>query len=284
MCRRPRDPPTALMFWYFCNSARVPLSACIFGEMFSLLVCCWIVVTDESEELDESEVPSDWLLLNSETLILGDCVTGNAVVDNSLLVLCDILLLLLMSAFKLIRLSFCTLFFTWLSSSSSSSIRGKVKTWLWHNLDEDELVCELDELPLDGTLVVQVGAVCVVAGKELKAFVSAEKGDSGLVLVVRVFSPRSGVVWVGGDEVAEVVSEAVVIPIRLVVTTVSMSGDERAVKLSKVVVWTGVESFSSIWLLSSAGASEPLRRQGKQQRNSVERNIVLWIHDLLPFC
>lgn len=80
--------------------------------MFSLLVCCWIVVTDESEELDESEVPSDWLLLNSETLILGDCVTGNAVVDNSLLVLCDILLLLLMSAFKLIRLSFCTLFFT----------------------------------------------------------------------------------------------------------------------------------------------------------------------------
>lgn len=42
------------------------------------------------------------------------------------------------------------------------------------------------------------------------------------------------------------VSEAVVIPIRLVVTTVSMSGDERAVKLSKVVAWTGVESFSSI--------------------------------------
>lgn len=42
--------------------------------------------------------------------------------------------------------------------------------------------------------MVQVGEVCVVAGRELKAFVSAEKGDSGLVLVVRVLSPRSGVV------------------------------------------------------------------------------------------
>lgn len=83
-------------------------------------------MTDESESLDESDVPSDWLLLNRDTLIFGDCVTGNAVVDNSLLLLC--LLLLLMSAFKLIRLSFCTLFFTRLSSSSSSSMRGKVKT------------------------------------------------------------------------------------------------------------------------------------------------------------
>lgn len=282
VCRLPLDPPPALMFWYFCSSASVPLSACIFGGIFSALVCWWIVVTDESESLDESDVPSDWLLLTRDTFIFGDCVNDNAVVDSSLLLFGEILLLFLMSAFKLIRLSFCTLFFATDSSSSSSSIRGKVNTWLWHNLDEDELVCELDELPpLDGTLIVQVGGVCVVAGKELKALVSAEKDVSGLVLVVRVFSPRSGVVWVGGDDV-EVVSEAVVIPIRLVETTVSMSGDERAVMLSKVGVWTRVESFSSIWLLSSAGAPEPLR-QGKQHRNSVEQNIVLWINETVPF-
>lgn len=42
--------------------------------------------------------------------------------------------------------------------------------------------------------MVQVGDICVVAGRELKALVSAEKDDSGFVFVVRVFSPRSGVV------------------------------------------------------------------------------------------
>lgn len=41
-------------------------------------------------------------------------------------------------------------------------------------------------------------------------------------------------------------SEAVVIPIKLVVTIVSISGDERAVKLSKVGVWSRVEIFSSV--------------------------------------
>lgn len=66
-------------------------------------------MTDESESLDESDV--------RESFIFGD-----------LLLLGDILLLLLMSAFKLIRLSICTLFFAVVSSSSSSSIRGKVNT------------------------------------------------------------------------------------------------------------------------------------------------------------
>lgn len=45
---------------------------------------------------------------------------------------------------------------------------------------------------------------------------------------VRKGSPRSGVVRVGDDE-ADVVTEAVVKPISVVVTIVSMRGDESAV-------------------------------------------------------
>lgn len=133
------------LFWYFCNSAIDPVSACILlGEMVSplllLIFCCWwIVATDDSESLealDESDKESGcccWLNLIRETLIFGDGVNEDevvaavaAVVDGSLLLLLllfkllilhEVLLLLLLlllplPALKFIRLSFCTLCLT----------------------------------------------------------------------------------------------------------------------------------------------------------------------------
>lgn len=47
---------------------------------------------------------------------------------------------------------------------------------------------------------------------------------------MRIFSPKSGVVNVGDDE-AEVVTDAVVMPMSVVVTIVSISGDESAVRV-----------------------------------------------------
>jgi hypothetical protein len=63
-------------------------------------------------------------------------------------------------------------------------------------------------------------AVC----KELNALVSAVIEVSQLTFGVRTLSLNSGVVRVG-EEDADVVTATVVIPIKLVVTTVSMSGD-----------------------------------------------------------
>lgn len=129
-------------------------------------------------------------------------------------------------------------------------------------------------------MVVDVQEEDVVAvGSEFNACVSAVKLVSGFTHV-RMFSPRRGVVSVG-DEDAEVVTEAVVIPINVVVTMVSMSGDESSVRACEGAV-TGVnepppvDSFFSM-LLSSAGAAPP--RHGKQQRNSVELNFALRVHD-----
>lgn len=71
----------------------------------------------------------------------------------------------------------------------------------------------------------------MAVGRELNALLIAEKDDtSGLTVGVRNGSPRSGVVRVG-DDGADVVMEAVVIPIKVVVTTVSISGDESAVNV-----------------------------------------------------
>lgn len=67
----------------------------------------------------------------------------------------------------------------------------------------------------------------VAVGREFNALVSAVYDVSGLALDVRVFSPKSGVVRVGDDD-ADVVTDAVVMPINVVVTIVSISGDESA--------------------------------------------------------
>lgn len=76
-------------------------------------------------------------------------------------------------------------------------------------------------------VVVQEEEEFVAVGSEFNACESAVKVASGFTLV-RMFSPNSGVVRVG-DEDAEVVTEAVVMPISVVVTMVSMSGDESVV-------------------------------------------------------
>lgn len=101
-----------------------------------------------------------------------------------------------------------------------------------------------------------------------------------------MLSDNSGVVKVGDD--AEIVTDDVVIPINVVVTIVSISGDESAVNVVYVGVCVGavtgvidpppVDNFLSNLLLLSPGADGP-PRQGKQQRNSVERNIVTRFHD-----
>jgi hypothetical protein len=101
-----------------------------------------------------------------------------------------------------------------------------------------------------------------------------------------MLSDNSGVVRVGED--ADIVTDDVVIPINVVVTIVSISGDESAVNVVYVGVCVGavvgvtfpppVDNFLSNLLLLSPGADGP-PRQGKQQRNSVERNIVTRFHD-----
>lgn len=142
---------------------------------------------------------------------------------------------------------------------------------------------------------VQEEEETVAVGREFNALVSAIKFTSGFAVKVRMVSPRRGVVKVGEDA-AEVVTDAVVTPIRVVVTMVSISGDERAVRVVYVGVCTGavvgvvdpppVDNFFSILLWFSAGADEP-PRHGKQQRNSVERKFPPRFHDYnqrwLPF-
>lgn len=110
--------------------------------------------------------------------------------------------------------------------------------WLWvireaetFDGDDDGVCWELEiltvvELEVD----VQEEEEGVAVGKEFKALVSAVKVASWFTLAVRIFSPNKGVVKVGDDE-AEVVTEAVVMPISVVVTIVSMSGDESAVSV-----------------------------------------------------
>lgn len=155
--------------------------------------------------------------------------------------------------------------------------------------DDDDVQVEEVEQEEDVDVVDDDETWAKVVGKELKAFVRADADGCSVYCsrAVRKGSPRSGVVSVGGDEEADVVTETVVMPIKLVVTIVSMSsGDESAVTLSNVGVLSGsigvvdpppVEIFLSIVLLSSAGAAPP--RHGKQQRNSVGRNIVPGFHD-----
>lgn len=55
---------------------------------------------------------------------------------------------------------------------------------------------------------------------------------------MRLVSPNKGVVRVG-DEDADVVTEVVVMPTKVVVTIVSMSGDESAVSVVYVGVCVG---------------------------------------------
>jgi hypothetical protein len=70
----------------------------------------------------------------------------------------------------------------------------------------------------------------VAVGREFNALVSAVKVTSS-TLAVRTLSPNKGVVSVGEDD-AEVVTDAVVMPTSVVVTIdVSMSGDESAVRV-----------------------------------------------------
>lgn len=80
--------------------------------------------------------------------------------------------------------------------------------------------------------VVQEEEEVVTVASEFNALVSAVKDASvGLpALTIRTCSPSNGVVCVGDDE-ADVVTDAVVMPMRVVVTIVSMSGDDRAVRV-----------------------------------------------------
>lgn len=173
--------------------------------------------------------------------------------------------------------------------------------WLWHKRDaeifdgDDDCCCwALDKLPPDWFEVlaedvpeVEEDEQMETVEREFNALESAVKVVSGATLALRIFSPSSGVVNVGDDD-AEVVTDAVVMPMRVVVTMVSMRGDESAVRVVYVGVGANaavgvvdpppVESFFSI-LLFSAGADDEPPRHGKQQRNSVERNIARQFHD-----
>lgn len=123
-------------------------------------------------------------------------------------------------------------------------------------------------------------------GNWLRASASAAKDDSrGCGCDERVLSANKS----GVDDV-QVVTDDVVMPINVVVTIVSMSGDESVVYVGVwvdavagvVVVPPPVDDFFSNLLLLSPGADGP-PRQGKQHRNSVERNIVTRFHDFSRF-
>lgn len=187
---------------------------------------------------------------------------------------------------------------------------GKVKIWLWHSRDaetldgdddDDDVEELLDKLPVDwfelfGVMMLLADDVqeveeeeeeqVVIVEREFNALVSAVKDAGSLEIVwfaIRACSPSSGVVSVGDDE-ADVVTDAVVMPMRVVVTIVSINGDDRAVKVVYVGVYVfavvGVidpppsECFFSILLLLSAGADDEPPRHGKQQRNSVDRKVA----------
>lgn len=200
------------LFWYFWSSAMEPLSACILlGEIFSshccnsndgggcsganndcCCSCSKAVNTDDSDSLDTLDDDCDegsacWLNFNRVTLIFGDGVNVELLQLLLLLLFDDndaddgvqsvdekLLTLLLVFAYKLIRLSVCTLFSTtrfasclccsnnddifWpFSSSSSSSMCGNVNgKWLCEERDVDETFdgedcccccCGLDKLP-----------------------------------------------------------------------------------------------------------------------------------------
>jgi hypothetical protein len=114
-------------------------------------------------------------------------------------------------------------------------------------------------------MMVDAEVVAVVDWSELNETVGVVKDASS------AFS-SSGVVRVGEED--EVVIATVEIPIRLVVTTVSMRG-ERAVSESMGsdgVDAPPVDSCLSIFAGFSAGAEDEPPRHGKQQRNSVERS------------
>lgn len=163
---------------------------------------------------------------------------------------------------------------------------------------------ELDKLPVAWLLELELFEVLdddvqeeeeevVAVDREFNALVSAVKDDSEVAFAVRMFSPSNGVVKVGDDD-ADVVTEAVVMPIKVVVTIVSMSGDDSAVSVVYVGVWDGavvgvadpppVDSFFSMLQLFSAGADDEPPRHGKQQRNSVDRNYAPHVHDESPYC
>lgn len=130
------------------------------------------------------------------------------------------------------------------------------------------------------------------AGNWFKALVSAANDDASIWWYC-LESARSGVVNVGELD-ADVVTDEVVMPINVVVTTVSISGDESAVRVVYVGVCVGtvdgveiapppapvIESFFSNLLDASPGAELP-PRQGKQHRNSVEQEIIAQFHDYL---
>jgi len=158
----------------------------------------------------------------------------------------------------------------------------------WCKLLVEEVDVEVGELAVVTIIeeeLVEEDKEAPAVGNWFKALVSAtndgSRGCDGQML-----SDNSGVVRVGED--ADIVTDDVVIPINVVVTIVSISGDESAVNVVYVGVCVGavdgvtvpppVDNFLSNLLLLSPGADGP-PRQGKQQRNSVERNIVTRFHD-----
>jgi hypothetical protein len=127
-------------------------------------------------------------------------------------------------------------------------------------------------------------------GSWFRALVNATKDVSKGCEDRWMLSDSKGVVNVGDDDT---VSDDVVIPIKVVVTIVSISGDESAVsvvyvgvcvdKVVGVVVPPPVDNFFSNLLWLSPGADDEPPRHGKQQRNSVTHNNTTRFHDYFRF-
>lgn len=150
---------------------------------------------------------------------------------------------------------------------------------------EDDCAEREEELAVIEDGACSSGSVAI--GKEFRASASALKEDSVAIFEQWIDSANNGVVNVGDDD-TEVVIDVVVTPMSVTVTTVSISGDESAVNVEFVGVWLAaavgvdpppVDNFFSMLAWFSAGAVGEPPRHGKQQRNSVERNIVPRFHD-----
>lgn len=171
------------LFWYFWSSAMEPLSACIlFGDLLSSSCGIAVAIDDSDDSLElvlEDESDNGiccWVNLIRETVIFGEGVNAVELIDDELESVDEKLLtLLLVFAYKLIRLSLCTLFSTTrraarsccdnnetplgqFSSSSSSSMCGSVNgKWLCTDereveetfVGEDDCCMLLDKLSLN---------------------------------------------------------------------------------------------------------------------------------------
>lgn len=136
--------------WICCKSARVPLSPCIFSTT---------VTSDESESLDDEGCEN----LIRDTLIFGEGVSDEDDVDGWMPMIWGLFILCTDFRSPSAVANFvatCDSEYPLFSSSSSSSIWGKVSIWFWH-------IRELFVFDVDGGTRIWIWFNCAIDDDEL---------------------------------------------------------------------------------------------------------------------